>query len=54
MPGKIHPAYTKMYGILNCATMHALLFTVLYKVSLVLNKVMYFSVRSVKFSRKSL
>ncbi|KAK7110558.1 E3 ubiquitin-protein ligase UBR3-like [Littorina saxatilis] len=31
MPGKIHPAYTKIYGILNCATMHAFLFTILYK-----------------------
>ena len=35
MPGKIHVAYSKLYGILNCATMHAFLFSILHKVGCV-------------------
>ncbi|XP_076468765.1 E3 ubiquitin-protein ligase ubr3-like [Babylonia areolata] len=31
IPGKIHVAYSKLYGILNCSTMHAFLYTVLFK-----------------------
>ncbi|KAK7479151.1 hypothetical protein BaRGS_00029592 [Batillaria attramentaria] len=31
IPGKISPAYHSIYRLLNCSTMHALLFTVFYK-----------------------
>lgn len=31
MPGKISPVYESMYRVLNCSSMHALLFTIFYK-----------------------
>lgn len=32
VPGKSNPAYKNLFQVLNCSTMHAFLYMILYKV----------------------